>query len=48
MILNGRARHPQTQGLIERENRTLEVALRKWMEHNKTDEWSKGEHMFIC
>ena len=48
MILNGRARYPQTQDPIERGNRTLEVALGKWMQHNKTDEWSKGEHMFIC
>ncbi|CAF3887267.1 unnamed protein product [Rotaria magnacalcarata] len=42
VIINGRARHPQTQGLVERGNRTLEVALGKWMQHNKTDEWSKG------
>ncbi len=48
MILNGRARHHQTQGLIERGNHTLEIALGKWMQHNKTDEWPKGKHMFIC
>ena len=47
MILNGRARHPQTQGLIERGNCTLEATLGKWMQHNKTEEWSKGIYMSI-
>ncbi len=47
VILNGRIRHPQTQGLIERGNRTLEMALGKWMQHNHTDNWSAGKHIFI-
>ena len=48
MIINGRARHPQTQGLIERGNRTLEVALGKWMQHYQSDEWTKGNYLFMC
>jgi hypothetical protein len=47
VIINGRARHPQTQGLIERGNRTLEIALGKWMQHYQTDEWTKGKYRFI-
>ncbi|CAF1383338.1 unnamed protein product [Adineta ricciae] len=31
VIINARARHPETQGLIERGNQTLEVALGKWL-----------------
>ncbi|CAF3273316.1 unnamed protein product [Rotaria socialis] len=42
VIINGRARHPQTQGLIERGNHTLEMGLGKWMKHNHTDCWASG------
>ncbi|CAF1179565.1 unnamed protein product [Adineta ricciae] len=42
VIINGRARHPETQGLIERGNQTLEVALAKWLQCNQSTEWSKG------
>ncbi|CAF1267189.1 unnamed protein product [Rotaria sordida] len=42
VILNGRIRHPQTHGLIERSNRTLGMVLYKWMQHNHTDNWSAG------
>ncbi|CAF0982192.1 unnamed protein product, partial [Didymodactylos carnosus] len=42
VIINGRARHPQTQDLVERGNQTLELALGKWMQSQNTTEWSKG------
>ena len=47
-ILNSWAGHAQTQGVIERGNRTLEVALGKWMLHSKTHKWSKGKRTSIC
>ena len=43
VIINGRARHPQTEGLVERGNQTLETALGKWMQSSGSSEWSKGE-----
>ncbi|CAF2910323.1 unnamed protein product, partial [Rotaria sp. Silwood2] len=43
IIINGRPRHPQTQGLVERGNQTLESALGKWMESNNRKDWSNGE-----
>jgi hypothetical protein len=48
VLLNGRVRHSQTQGLIERGNRTLEMALGKWMQHNRTDHWSAGKKTYLC
>ena len=47
VILNGRPRHPQTQGLIERSNRTLEMVLGKWMQHHHTHNWSAGKCLFV-
>jgi hypothetical protein len=49
VIINGRARHPQTQNLIEHDdNHTLKMALEKWMQHHHTDNWSKGiKYMFM-
>ncbi len=41
-IINGRPRYPQSQGLIERGNATLQSKLSKWMEDNKSTEWSVG------
>ncbi|CAF1430049.1 unnamed protein product, partial [Didymodactylos carnosus] len=42
VIINGRPRHPQTQGLVERANHTLQLSLGKWMQSNNTTEWAKG------
>ena len=42
IIINGRTRHPRTQGLVERGNQTLEAALGKWMQSTGSSEWSKG------
>ena len=40
IIINGRLRHPQTQGLVERGNATLCQILGKLMENRKTTAWS--------
>ncbi|CAF1570775.1 unnamed protein product [Rotaria magnacalcarata] len=42
IIINGRPRHPQTQGLVERGNQTLESVLGKWMQSNNRNDWSKA------
>jgi len=47
VIINGRVPHPQTQALIEHDNRTLKMSLWRWMQHNHTDNWSKGKYRFL-
>ncbi|CAF4924718.1 unnamed protein product [Rotaria socialis] len=42
IIVHGRPRHPQSQGLIERVNAILTDALGKWMEDNSSNHWSLG------
>ena len=41
-IVHGRARHSQSQGGIERLNRTCENKLATWMSDNKSTKWSVG------
>ncbi|CAF1246635.1 unnamed protein product, partial [Didymodactylos carnosus] len=41
VIINNRPRHPQTQGSVEGDNHTLELALGKWMQSNNSTEWPK-------
>lgn len=38
-IIHGRARHPQTQGLIERGNQTIKKSLAKIKLERKTKDW---------
>eukprot|EP00966_Prymnesium_polylepis_P167087 3862428-Prymnesium_polylepis.2 len=38
-IINGSARHPQSQGQIERSNARFKDGLQNWMRDNRTDEW---------
>ncbi|CAF0978657.1 unnamed protein product [Rotaria sordida] len=40
IILNGRPRHPQSQGLVERGNSTLCDILGKFMQDRNTSQWS--------
>ncbi|CAF4813057.1 unnamed protein product, partial [Rotaria magnacalcarata] len=39
IIINGRPRHPQSQGLVERSNAVVQQMLGKWLEKNKTLNW---------
>ena len=41
-IINGRPRHPQSQGLVERANGILQQKLGKWMEDTNRNDWSIG------
>ncbi|CAG8508936.1 1892_t:CDS:2, partial [Scutellospora calospora] len=46
-IINGRPRHSQSQGLVERANGILQVKLGKWMEDNSTNNWTEGLPLII-
>jgi hypothetical protein len=41
-IINGRPRHPQSQGLVERANGILQQKLGKWKENSGRNDWSFG------
>lgn len=41
-IINGRPRHPQSQGLVERSNAVVQKMLGKWLESNKSLDWPSG------
>ena len=41
-IVHGRARHPQSQGSVERCNGDVKVQLATWMRTNKSKKWSIG------
>ena len=42
VLVNGRPRHPQSQGSVERSNGTIKDALAAWMRDHKTAAWTKG------
>jgi transposase InsO family protein len=42
VLVNGRPRHPQSQGSAERSNATLKDSLVAWMRDNNTSNWSTG------
>ena len=39
-ILNGRPRHPQTQGLVEQANGVIKTKLRCWLDEHEGQGWS--------
>ncbi|CAF4131102.1 unnamed protein product, partial [Adineta steineri] len=39
IIINGRPRHPQRQGLVDRSNAVVQHMIGKWLEKNKTSNW---------
>jgi transposase InsO family protein len=39
LIINGRPRHPQSQGLVERGNAVVQQMLGKWLDTNGTKDW---------
>jgi hypothetical protein len=41
-IVHGRARHSESQGGIERLNRTTQNKLAAWMQENQSKNWSVG------
>src|SRR6266511_4072518 len=46
-IINGRPRHPQSQGLVERANGILQQRLGKWKEDTGRHDWSIGLRSII-
>ncbi len=42
LIINGRPRHPQSQGLVERGNAVAQQMLGKWLDTNATTDWPSG------
>jgi len=41
-IINGRPRHPRSQGLVEKGNDILENKLSAWFKANNCEDWSMG------
>lgn len=46
-VINGRPRHPQSQGLVERANGTLQQRLGKWREYSGRNDWSYGLRLVV-
>ncbi|CAF1157431.1 unnamed protein product [Didymodactylos carnosus] len=42
IIINGRPRHPQSQGLVERDNAVVQKLLGKFLDSNQTADWPDG------
>ena len=41
-LVHGRARHPQSQGSVERSNADIKKMLSGWMRENRSTNWSNG------
>ena len=41
-LVNGRPRHPQSQGCVERANAELKKKVQIWMKKHKSSNWSRG------
>ena len=42
MLVNGRPRHPQSQGSVERSNGEMKNKITTWMRDNNTESWTLG------
>lgn len=42
MLVNGRPRHPQSQGSVEKSNSSLKNTLVAWMRDDKSKKWTYG------
>lgn len=42
LLVNGRPRHPQSQGSVEKSNGSMKDSLIAWMRDNGTSNWSRG------
>ena len=42
VLVNGRPRHPQSQGSVERSNGDMKAKLTAWMRDNNSSQWSYG------
>lgn len=42
VLVNGRPRHPQSQGSVERSNASVKDSIVAWMRDNNTSSWSTG------
>ena len=47
-IIRGRPRYPQSQGSVERANRTIKDKLSVRVEDNNREDWSTGLPFVIC
>lgn len=47
-VINGRPRHPQSQGCVERGNKVLQERLAKWMAVTNSSSWTTGLPLIIC
>ena len=41
-LVNGRPRHPQSQGCVERANADMKKKVQIWMKENNTSNWGMG------
>jgi len=41
-MVNGKPKHSQSQGSVERANQDIENMLTTWMADNQTNKWSEG------
>ena len=45
-LVTSRARHPQSQGAVDRLNGVVQDKLKIWMTHNNSSKWSVGIKFF--
>ena len=48
LFVNGRARHPQSQGLVEKGNGTVKSIISSWEIQNKRTDWPNALEFAMC